>query len=54
MAAGTYTSPERVEREGRLVAYKGEEMTMDEAIQRGLVEEPKPRTPRRKKTELKE
>lgn len=36
---GTYTSPERVERDGRLVAFAGEVMTMDEAVARGLVAE---------------
>lgn len=34
---GTYTSPERIERAGRLVAFAGEVMTMDEAAARGLV-----------------
>ena len=38
MASGTYTSPERVIRDGRLVAFAGEVMTMDEAIARGLVD----------------
>ena len=37
MAAGTYTSAERVERHGRLVAFAGETMTMDEAAKRGLL-----------------
>lgn len=41
MAAGTYTSPKRVERDGRLIAFAGEVMTMEEAEKRGLVvEEP--------------
>jgi hypothetical protein len=39
---GTYTSPERVERDGRLVAFAGEVMTMDEAVARGLVAEKEP------------
>lgn len=39
---GTYTSPKRVERDGRLVAFEGEVMTMDEAVQRGLVKGEKP------------
>ncbi|RDB70673.1 hypothetical protein [Eggerthella sinensis] len=34
--SGTYTSAERVEREGRLVAFAGETMTMVEAARRGL------------------
>lgn len=38
---GTYTSPERVERDGHLVAFKGETMTMDEAVERGLAVEEK-------------
>ena len=39
MANGTYTCPERVERDGRLVAFAGEVMTMDEAERRGLAAE---------------
>ncbi len=39
---GTYTSKERVERDGRLVAFEGEVMTMDEAVARGLVKPEKP------------
>lgn len=39
MANGTYTCPKRVERNGRLVAFVGEVMTMDEAERRGLVVE---------------
>ena len=34
---GTYTSPERVERGGVLVAFEGETMTMAEAQRRGLI-----------------
>lgn len=47
---GTYTSPKRVERDGRLVAFEGEVMTMDEAVTRGLVtpEEEKPKAPRKR------
>lgn len=37
MAEGTYTCPKRVERDGYLVAFEGEVMTMDEAARRGLV-----------------
>lgn len=33
---GAYVSPERVVRNGRLVAYKGEVMTESEAERRGL------------------
>lgn len=51
MATGTYTSPKRVERNGRLVAFEGEEMTMDEAVQRGLAKEPKPKAPAKGKAE---
>lgn len=40
MADGIYTSPERVERDGFLVAYEGERMTMVEAERRGLLEKP--------------
>lgn len=43
---GTYTSPERVERDGRLIAFEGEEMTMDEAVGRGLVTAEKPKAKR--------
>ena len=39
MANGTYTCPKRVERNGRLVAFAGEVMTMDEAERRGLAAE---------------
>lgn len=39
---GTYTSPKRVERDGYLVAFEGEEMTMAEAHRRGLVKPEKP------------
>lgn len=49
MAEGTYICPERVERDGWLVAFAGEEMTMDEAVKRGLVKaEPAGRKPARK------
>lgn len=41
---GTYTSPERVEREGRLVAFEGEVMTMQEADERGLLQDAKPKS----------
>lgn len=51
MATGTYKSTKRVERNGRLVAFEGEEMTMDEAIQRGLVKESKPKAPANGKAE---
>lgn len=36
---GMYISPERVVRDGRLVAFEGEAMTMAEAVARGLVSE---------------
>ena len=54
MATGTYTSPKRVERDGRLVAFEGETMTMDEAIFRGLVKEAKPKAPAKEKKPAKE
>jgi len=45
MAEGTYICQKRVERDGYLVAFEGEVMSMDEAVKRGLVpdkpEEPK-------------
>ncbi|MBQ3748774.1 MAG: hypothetical protein IJI68_00900 [Eggerthellaceae bacterium] len=45
--AEMYTSPERVERGGWLVAFEGEVMTMDEAVKRGLVSrEPEPEEPK--------
>lgn len=37
---GSYTSAERVVRDGVLVAFAGEVMTNDEAIRRGLVDAP--------------
>lgn len=45
-----YTSTKRVTRDGRLVAYKGETMSDDEARERGLLKEEKPKgkVPRRK------
>ena len=46
-----YTSTERVTRDGRLVAYKGETMSDDEARERGLIEDEKPKTRRRPKKE---
>jgi hypothetical protein len=36
MGAGTYTSPERIERDGYLIAFEGEVMTADEALRRGI------------------
>lgn len=52
---GTYTSPARVERDGMLVAFEGEVMTMDEAVSRGLVKDEKPKAKRTaKKTESKD
>lgn len=52
--AGNYTSPERVERDGRLIAFEGEEMTMDEAVERGLVTADKPKAKRTAKPKAKE
>lgn len=49
MAAGTYICPELVERDGYLVAFAGERMTMDEAARRGLATaEPEPPAPKRR------
>jgi len=46
---GLYTSKERVERDGRLVAYAGEVMSIDEAQRRGIYEpEPKKRATRKR------
>ena len=42
MTDGMYTCPQRVERDGFLVAFEGEVMGMDEAARRGLVTEPEP------------
>lgn len=42
MAEGTYRCPERVERDGWLVAFEGEVMTKDEAVKRGLVSDNPP------------
>lgn len=36
MAAGTFVSPARIVREGVLVAFDGESMTLEEAYARGL------------------
>lgn len=48
MANGTYICPKRVERDGYLVAFEGEVMTMDEAVKRGLVSD-EPEEPKGKK-----
>ena len=45
-----YTSPERVTRDGYLVAYAGEVMTEAEAARRGLLKTEAPKR-RRKKVE---
>ena len=50
MANGTYTCPERVVRDGILVAFAGEVMTMDEAAARGLVSEAEPEPKPARKT----
>lgn len=42
MANGIYTAPARVVRDGLLVCFEGEKMTMDEAQRRGLEPEAKP------------
>ena len=44
MGAGMYTAPERVVRDGYLVCFEGERMTMAEAERRGLVD-PAPAEP---------
>ena len=48
MAEGTYTCPERVERDGWLVAFEGEVMSMDEAVKRGLVTPEQEQAPKRR------
>ena len=48
MSNGTYVCPERVERDGYLVAFEGEVMTMNEAVKRGLVAD-EPEGPKGKK-----
>ena len=45
MGSGVYTAPERVERDGYLVCFAGERMTMAEAERRGLVEPGQPDEP---------
>ena len=47
MGRGMFVSPERVERDGWLIAYKGESMMMEEAARRGLLTEAKPERPKR-------
>lgn len=42
MAGGMYTAPARVVRDGVLVCFAGERMTVDDARRRGLVEESAP------------
>lgn len=42
MADGIWTCPERIERDGVLVAFEGERMTMAEAERRGLLEKAEP------------
>ncbi|MBQ9003931.1 MAG: hypothetical protein IJ087_18970 [Eggerthellaceae bacterium] len=39
MAFGIYTAEKRVVRDGKLVCFAGEKMTLDEAARRGLVGE---------------
>ena len=39
-----YTSPERVERDGHLVAFAGEAMSEREAKRRGLIDDIEPET----------
>ncbi len=40
-------SPERVERGGWLIAYAGEQMMMEEAARRGLIQKEAPEQPKR-------
>lgn len=49
MADGIYTCTERVERDGVLVAFEGERMTMDEAERRGLLDEKPAKKPAAKR-----
>lgn len=47
-----YVSPKRVTRNGYLIAYKGEEMSEDEALSRGLLKpKAKPKRTRKPKGE---
>ncbi|MBQ9041581.1 MAG: hypothetical protein IJ111_02070 [Eggerthellaceae bacterium] len=42
---GMYTCPERIERDGFLIAFEGQVMSMDEAVTLGLIDlavEPEP------------
>lgn len=48
---GIYTAPERIERDGVLVAFKGEIMTEEEAVLRGILPSDKPES---KEAEIKE
>jgi len=52
-AEGIWTCPERVERDGYLVAYEGEKMTMAEAERRGLLDENPAKKPAAKKAPAK-
>ena len=52
MAGGMYTAPERVVRDGVLVCFAGERMTMEDARRRGLLEEPAPADPDARLAEL--
>lgn len=52
-AEGIWTCPERVERDGYLVAYEGEKMTMAEAERRGLLDEKPAEKPAAKKAPAK-
>lgn len=49
MASGMYVSPERVERDGWLVAYAGESMMREEAARRGLIPKGAPELPKRQR-----
>lgn len=44
---GMYVSPECVERGGWLIAYAGEQMMMEEAARRGLIQKEAPEQPKR-------
>lgn len=52
MDAGTYTCEKRVERDGVLIAFAGEVMTIEEAEQRGLIGDDAGKPARKSKADL--
>lgn len=49
--AEIFVCPERVERDGVLIAFKGERMSEEEAAKRGILPEPKKPSKKRAKKE---